>query len=417
MNHQRILKNHLKEPQKGAVFIMVAAAMLALLGFAALAIDVGFLMASRNELQNAADAGALAGARVLYNDTGTAVNPGANQVAYDTAIRNKSMNEPVEVNWSGENTGDVQRGHWCFANKTFTPNDSLDPVDLWDVSNEELDSNMDFINAVRVTARREATPVAAFFARIFGKDDFAVMADAVAYLGFTGTLQPGEVDQPIVLCDTAVTDATGEYSCTIGRMLDTNMQTGAWTSFEQPCSGAANAGEIAQLTCSGGNPEPIALGDSMTTTEGTVASAYQNLLACWKDYISVNGYTPWEITLPVIACNDDGPIGNCNTPKGAVTVNLLWMTGTGQPKWKDAPTVMGDWDASQADDITDVNDGEQRWVSFVNHFNLDVDLQDTKKGFLSKAMYFKPNCEPHEMKGRSGGENFGILAKIPALVQ
>ena len=40
--------------------------LTALLGFAALAIDVAYLLVVRNELQNAADAAALAGAPCLY---------------------------------------------------------------------------------------------------------------------------------------------------------------------------------------------------------------------------------------------------------------------------------------------------------------------------------------------------------------
>jgi hypothetical protein len=32
-------------------------------------------------------------------------------------------------------------------------------------------------------------------------------------------------------------------------------------------------------------------------------------------------------------------------------------------------------------------------------------------------MYFKPNCDPHIPMGGTGGENFGILAKIPVLVK
>jgi uncharacterized membrane protein len=51
--------------QNGGVIVLVAVSMFFLLGFAALAIDVGHLVVARNELQNAADAGAIAGAQVL----------------------------------------------------------------------------------------------------------------------------------------------------------------------------------------------------------------------------------------------------------------------------------------------------------------------------------------------------------------
>ena len=66
----RLVREH-----KGATVVFVAIAMVMFLGFAALAVDLGYLYVVRGELQNAADAGALAGAQVLYVNNGTAVNP------------------------------------------------------------------------------------------------------------------------------------------------------------------------------------------------------------------------------------------------------------------------------------------------------------------------------------------------------
>jgi Flp pilus assembly protein TadG len=66
--------------QQGVSAVIIAICLFMLVGFVALAIDVGHLYVARNELQNAADAGALAGARHLYLEDGTAVNPNANQL-------------------------------------------------------------------------------------------------------------------------------------------------------------------------------------------------------------------------------------------------------------------------------------------------------------------------------------------------
>src|SRR5215510_3254036 len=51
--------------QDGAVAIIVAISVIVLLGIAAFVIDFGFAWVTTNQLQNAADAGALAGARAL----------------------------------------------------------------------------------------------------------------------------------------------------------------------------------------------------------------------------------------------------------------------------------------------------------------------------------------------------------------
>ncbi|WP_305041470.1 pilus assembly protein TadG-related protein, partial [Geoalkalibacter sp.] len=51
--------------EKGAVAVLVAVLLMFLIGMVALVVDVGYLYATRSELQNAADAAALAGARQL----------------------------------------------------------------------------------------------------------------------------------------------------------------------------------------------------------------------------------------------------------------------------------------------------------------------------------------------------------------
>jgi hypothetical protein len=398
---------------------MVALLMLLFLGFAALAIDIGHLSLAKGELQNAADAGALAGARFLYNNDGTQVNTGANQIAYDAATANKSENASVEVNWSGGNDGDVQRGHWCFSTKTFEANNSTAPVDLWNVSTEDLDADPDFINAVRVVARRQGTPIASFFAQLFGNESFQMAAEAIAYIGFAGTLLPWEVDQPIAICGDSVVTPEGDYSCNIGRMINsgqntTSSETGGWTSFNQEdaCTGGTNAQEVKSLVCSGGNPEPMTLGMSTATNGGDIQSAFNQLIQCWAD--ETGKAAPWNMTLPVVSCPGNN-IGTCEDLKGAVNVNVLWITEAGEdPTFENAPTQMdgigdyGSWSSSSPN-------GQARWNSFVAHFNLE-NIDGSPAPYQKKAIYFLPDCTPHDPAGTSGGENFGVLAKIPVLV-
>ena len=80
-----------------------------------MAVDLGHLFVAHNELQNAADAGALAGARFLYTNNGHTINVNANQVAFDAATANISESTSVEVNEPLTNYDDVQRGHWSFG--------------------------------------------------------------------------------------------------------------------------------------------------------------------------------------------------------------------------------------------------------------------------------------------------------------
>ena len=78
-DHRRQLQK-LKD-QTGATAVVIAISLVLLVSCAALAIDLANLYVKRNELQNAADAGALAGARNLYLDGGSGGNPGADDIA------------------------------------------------------------------------------------------------------------------------------------------------------------------------------------------------------------------------------------------------------------------------------------------------------------------------------------------------
>ncbi len=430
-HYLRLLKK-IKD-KNGATAVIVALMIVVLIGMTALAIDIGHLYVVDNELHNAADAGALAGAQDLYNDLGTAVNQNSNLIAYDVAIQNKSETIPVEVNWnSGGNTGtDIERGHWSFTTSTFTPNDSLAPVDLWDVTTQELDLNTDFINAVRVTTRRESTPAISFFARIFGHQSFARNNEAIAYIGFAGNLEPWTVDQPIAICKEAILDPLGRYTCGVGRFIhsgsSTGHQTGGWTNYSQdPCS-TASANSVKPLVCGDGNPIPLSLGSGMGTTGGEVQVAFDKLITCWKNamFDSNSDSIPdtnidtdgdgwpdkeWDLTLPVIICPGNNT-GTCSEFVGVVKVKIVWITRTDKNQFNEVPMKMEDWSCPSG--FTP----QQCWDSFVNHFQLRDVLDNTYAPYLDKTIYFKPICEANVPEGGTGGENFGILAKRPVLVK
>ena len=423
--------------KEGVTIILVTVLLIGLLALAALAVDVGHIVIVRNELQNAADAGALAGAQFLYLENGTAVNPGANQIAYDAAILNRSDKIAVNVNWTGGNTGDVQRGHWSFVSRTFTPNDSTDPVELWNVTAEELDANPDFINAVRVWARRESPAATSFIARILGIQNFVLRAEAVAYIGFAGMLQPLDADQPIAICKQSILGwgGSGSYTCQFGRMINSGQnsathQTGGWTNFSQPCVTASN-NTVRPLVCADGNPDPLQLGQGMGTTGGELQNSFDRFINCWKsgrNDLNNDGVRespvdtdndgwpdqPWALTLPVIDCPGNNT-GNCSRLMGAVTVNVIWVTRNDKNAYNEAPRKMADWTCDPPGSTT-VSPGQICWQRFRDHFNLSDVSTNAPLTYEDKTIYFIPDCTPHEIMGTTGGENFGILARIPVLV-
>jgi hypothetical protein len=130
--------------QRGAVIIFVAVSLAACLAFAVLAIDVGAIFVTRVQLQNAADAAALAGASALLN--------GDQAEATDRAI--------------------------AVAGENVALQDGPEPVVI-------SDDDVTFPTASRcrvVTHRTEATgdPLQTFFSPIVGVTDRLAQVTAVA---------------------------------------------------------------------------------------------------------------------------------------------------------------------------------------------------------------------------------------------
>lgn len=90
---------HVIDDQRGMSLVFVCVGFMAFLSATTLAIDVGMFMTSRAQAQNAADAGALAGAVALvYNDFDNRSASGpAVQSAINTAVANTVGGQPVSI--------------------------------------------------------------------------------------------------------------------------------------------------------------------------------------------------------------------------------------------------------------------------------------------------------------------------------
>jgi hypothetical protein len=171
--------------QRGAVAVMVAGAMVMLLGFAALAIDMGYLFVVRNELQNAADAAAMAGAPCLYprpecsNQTAKAPDWGT---AQQRAVQAISLNKSSHATLVG-NTSDVAYGYWDITGSVAGLQAVPPPSPAVSMA------------AVQVTVNRAGAEngggVPVFLAKIFGVKTVPVSAKAVAVISNPGTFGPG----------------------------------------------------------------------------------------------------------------------------------------------------------------------------------------------------------------------------------
>src|SRR5688572_28851591 len=88
----------LRRDQSGMTYVFIGLGMMAFMSASMLAIDVGMLMTARNQAQNSADAGALAGAVALFREDFDDHSPSGPAVT--SAIRAAQMNQVMSKNVS-----------------------------------------------------------------------------------------------------------------------------------------------------------------------------------------------------------------------------------------------------------------------------------------------------------------------------
>ncbi len=158
MNSTKKLKIMFKDEQGAVAIITALVLFFVLLGVAAFAIDIGRQTSAKNELQNAVDAAALAGAIELGNNGHTNVATKAIEAAEQNIVDN---------NFLTLTSDDVKLGEWSEgAEPPFTENDPY--------------------NAVKVTLDNHS--VGSFFASTLGMSQ-RVSAYATAVIGPAGGME------------------------------------------------------------------------------------------------------------------------------------------------------------------------------------------------------------------------------------
>ncbi|WP_224962126.1 pilus assembly protein TadG-related protein [Geomonas subterranea] len=169
--------------EKGFALVYIALMIVVLVGFVSLAVDLGYMYVTKGQLQNAADAGALAGVAKLSDAAA------ARQSAKQFAEQNKAAGEAVKVALNDANNanGDIVIGYWDKKTSAL-----VTPVPFGKVA-----------NAVKVVARRteetgdgistENKQVSIFFGKVLNWGEMSAKAEAIA-------CRPAKPSAPIVLC-------------------------------------------------------------------------------------------------------------------------------------------------------------------------------------------------------------------------
>jgi Flp pilus assembly protein TadG len=254
--------SHLATDQSGVIAVWVAVGLVVLIGMAALAIDIGRLTVAKSELQKAADAGALAGARGLCMGPPTPNWTIAQNMATDTALKNK-----VEANFV--TTCDVQVGYWDYSWNQATAPANLKPPGTVPTSQD--------VPAVKVTIRKVAGqnhgPLLMLFAPIMGIKSHNVSAQAVACAipEPVNSIDSG-VGFPLATPETFVKELWNKNppeSFRIGSCYH-DPTGGEWTSF------LVDANDVPTIDnlIDSGNPGPLRVGMSIWIQSGTKTSVY-----------------------------------------------------------------------------------------------------------------------------------------------
>jgi Flp pilus assembly protein TadG len=181
------LSSRLKD-KKGTVTVSVAVLLIFLIMFAAFAIDVGYMMVRRNELQNIADTAALAATGELGNAYST-MNY-IDSLAY-TPTQTERQGLLDEARAVAANTG--------VSGVTIESSDLI--LGVWSPSTHTLIPATTRPTAVNVTAHKDGTttnvPFSTLLAGVLGIDTFKVSATATASLTPLWTANPGTLPIPV----------------------------------------------------------------------------------------------------------------------------------------------------------------------------------------------------------------------------
>ena len=298
--------------QRGAVAIVVAIFLPILITIAALAIDISNLMLVKNELQNAADAAAQAGAQCLYRRTecGNVTNTVPDWSTAQTRATLAVPNNAVQGTALADSV--VTSGYW---NVTGTPN-TLQLLPHTPGANDAP--------AVQVTIAKEsgknAGSVTLYLAGLMGLRNTDLSATAISVVTSPGTEGPGGLfpfaitkcmydaywDSATSLPKNATTSTLNGVPQTIGqpwkfrlgsdtqKLPDgTTCDGGQWTSFKLDTNNVPSI----RMLISEGNPTTLAIGDMTWIQPGVQATLYSSVNDCSAAGSKACEYATAPITL------------------------------------------------------------------------------------------------------------------------
>jgi Flp pilus assembly protein TadG len=289
--------------QQGSVVLFFAGFLIPLLMFGAFAINLARVSVVRNELQNAADAAALAGAWQLSTTGSGTPNWAAASTAATAAIAlNASDNTQLS-------SGAVTTGYWNLAGvpstmqaTTITPGTCLTP------------NTCDF-PAVQVTVTRSANQnggaIALAFGSLLGLISTTGTATAVAVAAPRGTVAGGLFPVALGQCvynlywdsstnQPKIDPSTGtayEFQIGNGATYGGTCAASQWTSF----TSVANDVPTVRGLIANGNPTPLSIGDNIYIQPGVKTTLFSSVPTNTVIYVPIVSSIVSKAYEPVVA--------------------------------------------------------------------------------------------------------------------
>lgn len=288
--------------ERGFSVILLALLIFGITFMLGIALDAGYLYLVKGELQNAADAGALAGAGVIYPRNAyppPTAFPEPDFVHSEVVAKAfVKHNSAAGRQLNGSDIENIDAGYWNLdgtpgqmPSEEIVPTGACSGTGMRCATSAQCTAGevclMRDLPAVLVTVKK-AVPM--FFATAFGVDSFEVKATAVAARGFPRTGHPFPIavsrcmvenyfSQPLPTPPTEI-KIWGAYNRVPG------CNTGQWTSLTMGSNSAAVIRELMYST-----PAPLSIGDTIQISAGNMEGLYGSLQ---QDFAGK------EVQLPVV---------------------------------------------------------------------------------------------------------------------
>jgi hypothetical protein len=331
----------LRTETSGAVAVITAITLVVICGAAALTIDWGHLASVKNELQIAAEASSLAGARALCTQI-----PGSLSFVDIPNWSNGSTTADytLKKNYADDallGTADIQAGFWNLTWSWSTaPKDST--TGAIQLLPPGTAPNPLYVPAVRVKIDKDTGvndgKVQFSLARVMGTADASPSSQAVAAVfprkGTGISSVPAQSCFPFATPLTWVTQHWNDDPPTSFRIGSTyhSEDGGEWTSF---LIDANNVPTIRELIVDG-NPTPLSVGDNIYIQPGTKSVLYSDLavdigkvglLPVVADDFATHEYTP-ILGFAAFYLEDCGGSGNSAYLQGHFVKGYVDYDGT-----------------------------------------------------------------------------------------